>query len=805
MPKISKRINYTISCLKCSAAFIIVSHAQTVLAQGGTPVEGGSASAVAGEADAGLTDIIVTAQRREENAQRAAIAISVVSSEAVSRVTDPQELTRLAPSLQIGSTGGNAPALYVRGVGTFTANANTDPAVAINYDGVYLARPTSTFGLFYDLDRLEVLKGPQGTLYGRNATGGALNIIPAKPRIGEHAMSGTLSVGNYDSINAQAAVNLPISDKAALRVAGATYTHDGYNSDGTYSEKGTGGRAQLLVKPSDDLSIRISGDYFKLGGTGVTGVLTGITDPISGQNTAVTQGASVGAYDPRTVAIFNQTLALPAATAYGPLPVRPKLDGEFYGLMGEANANLGFADLTVLASYRRSQGDDILQPASFTARVKQKEDQVSIETRLAGKAGSLDWLAGGYYFNEDIDSEYIVNVNYLGSPQIFTGTNRSYAGFGRLTWHFADNFRLTGAARYSKDKKIFDGQAQNAVAICTVSTGCPGVRPLPSDLRDLPAALNSIGFVEAAPGSPVYVDTQGSGAFYQLSTTTVVGNMVTDKLTYRGAVEFDIRPATLLYASVETGYRSGGFAFSSVKPEYKPENIIAYTIGAKNRFFGNKLQLNIEGFVWKYKDQQVSHSITGANGTEFITENIGRSTNKGVEVEMVAKPLRNTLLTADVQYLDAKNDSFVYREPDSGAPPASACPSERDTASNTYIIDCSGLRALRSPKWSINLGGQQVMELNDALKLTLEASSHYQSSNIVMFERRAFGTQKAYWIADASVSLGSQDDQWSIAAFVNNIGDRRVITNAVYNSINGLTTASYNAPRTYGLRLSFRN
>jgi iron complex outermembrane recepter protein len=274
-------------------------------------------------------------------------------------------------------------------------------------------------------------------------------------------------------------------------------------------------------------------------------------------------------------------------------------------------------------------------------------------------------------------------MKVLGSVALSETDNTSYAGFGRLTWNVTDQLRLTGAARYTYDKKKMDGLQNQVVGTCTIAgppPACPNFRFLPGDIRDLNAALASIGFIRPGPAGTPYIDTLGtSGAIYTHNLTVINDSISNDKLTYRIAAEFEPRAGSLLYASRETGYRGGGYTFSSVKPVYDPENITAYTIGAKNRFFDNKLQFNVEAFYWKYKDQQVTHNSFGVTGApEFVTENIGASTNKGVEFEIVGKPLRNTTLSANIQYLDAKNDSFVFTEIDNSfranLPPGTVAP-----------------------------------------------------------------------------------------------------------------------------------
>lgn len=788
--------------LLSSVALCGTAHAQTT-----APVTDAEAQ------DSGITDIIVTAQRQSESSQRAAIAISVLQPEQLEQVKNPEDLSVLAPSLQISNGGGISPLLYVRGVGTQSSNPYTDSAVAVNYDGVYLGRPSSTRGIFYDLERIEVLKGPQGTLYGRNATGGAINVIPATPKIGERSLSGSFSIGNWDSISGDAAVNVPVSDTVAIRLSGTAFSHGAYNTDGTWKENGAGGRAQILFKPSEDVSLRLAADYFHLGGTGPTGVLVGRTDPATRRTVPVGFGPEVGAYDPRSAAIFNAAYFPVSGTTYGQLQARPRLDNEYYGLHADLNVDLGFANLAFLGAYRRADVNAFTQPTPFLVASYEKDEQISGELRLSGDAGPIDWLVGAYYFDENVDGLYVVNNNINGGVQQLNADNRSYAGFGRLTWNVTDSLRLTGAARYTKDEKSFVGESNGATAVCQSPAGCPGVRRLPGTFTDINAALASIGYIRP-PGVPVYIDALGtSNAIYAPSRIVVNGETNPDKITYRAGVEFEPGPASLLYASIETGYRSGGFSFSSITPIYQPETITAYTIGSKNRFLDNKLQFNIEAFLWEYKDQQVAHFSTGATGgIEFITENVGRSINKGIELEVVAKPLTNTMIRFDAQYLDAKNKEFQFIAPDNSGraglpagtvPPDVRCPYSVAPGGN-YLIDCSGLRALRSPKWTINFGAQQTIPLGDDLSLVLEGNTHYQTRQIIMFERREFSEQTAYWQTDAAITLNGADDAWSLQAFVNNIENKRRLTNTVYSSLSGVTAANVTPPRTYGLRFGFK-
>ena len=223
------------------------------------------------EPDSGLEEVIVTAQRRSENLQRAAIAVTAVSGDLLTSagVTTPAQLTAIVPSLQVAPSAGPYNLFYLRGVGNFQGNFLSESAIAFTVDGVYIGRPSGTTGFFYDLDRLEVVKGPQGTLYGRNATGGAINVISNKPRLGEFSYSGAVEYGNYDALRLDGALNVPLGDKAAIRFAGISVRHDGYMDDGTDDQDDRGARISFRAQPADNVNIGLVADYFDQGGRGV--------------------------------------------------------------------------------------------------------------------------------------------------------------------------------------------------------------------------------------------------------------------------------------------------------------------------------------------------------------------------------------------------------------------------------------------------------------------------------------------------------------------------------------------------------
>lgn len=760
-------------------------------------------------ADAGLEDIVVTAQRKSESAQRAGLAISVVSSDRIfeRNITQPAELNKIVPAVQIQQAGGSATTFFVRGVGNFAVNGFTDPAVAFNYDGVYIGRSTSNGGLLYDLERVEVLKGPQGTLYGRNATSGAINIIPAKPKPGENGAFLSAAYGNYDALNLQGYANIAIGDEGALRISALRSKRDGYLSDGSSDENMTAVRAQMLAHLTDNLTVRAGLDYSHMGGAGqgssyafsyrlnrATGTYTFTPSGL---------GSNVGLFDPAAQA-FRQTLFIGlSGRNAAPLDKALFLRNNFYGANGEITWKSPIGTLTVIPAWRSGKLNQTFAIPAFEAFLQEKQDQQSIEARLSGEKlfNFMDYVLGAFAYHETVDGNYTFNQQGLSPFTNFNSKTTAKALFARLTGHVTDRLRVVGGIRYTNEKKHFDGRNDQILVVCTVTVqfvpSCPNAPLLPT--VDMPS---QVGFpVPAASGGVVPIGT--TGAIAQRRLVSVVASTKVNKVNFRAAAEFDIGPRSLLYASFENGFRSGGFSLSLGHETYRPETINAFTIGMKNRLLDNRLQFNIEGFIWKYRDQQVTHPGIDATGAQSqFTENVGRSTNKGVEVEAQYLPLPDTLLTVNVQYLDAKYDSFTYQVPVGNAPPVTGCAFTRATPTATmYTIDCSGFRAYQSPKWTANLGAQQSFHLGTS-ELILRADTQYRSSRYVAFDYLSFQNIGGTWISGAQVSLKPGGTPFTISAYIQNIENNRTPVASGSLALASVYTYNVTPPRTYGMRVS---
>jgi iron complex outermembrane receptor protein len=735
-----------------------------------------------------LQEIVVTAQRRQESLQTAALPVSALSAEqlASSGASKVQDLTRLIPALQVSQAAGPYALYFLRGVGNFNGNSLSDAAVALSVDGVYVARPSSTVGMFYDLDRVEVLKGPQGTLYGRNATGGAINVITRKPT-DEFGVDAGLDIGNHDLVKVNAALNLPLSDRIAARFSAQSIDRHGYMSDGTDDENGRAARAQLRAKATASLTLNVAADFYHQGGRGPgASVLPG------GQNGFLEGNPRIGMNDPRAGAVFSQTLVFPAADflgpplqkglAFSPLPTHVFQNNDYWGISGTLDWATDAGTLTVIPAYRHSKLDFNSTAPSFLIAQQESDEQTSLEARFASsESGPFSYLGGVYYLDESIHvGPAIYDQEYNASVQAYATKTRSFAGFGRLRYSLTEALRLTAGARWTRDEKRLAGQYNSAQSLCLPFLGWSAN---PASIPPPPLCIGGVGQI-VAPNPAIDLDAGNSWS----------------RVTWRVGAEWDVGPRSLAYASVETGFKSGGFYFTHDNPVYNPEKVTAYTLGSKNRFLGNRLQLNLEAFYWDYRDQQISHIVSDSAGVVvFATQNVGKATIKGAELETQYLLTDTTLLAADAQYLDSSYDTFAYTLPNFGAPAATSCAAT--PVGTVYNVNCSGRTPPQSPRWTLNFGLQQTIPLGTG-SIVAQANTHFQTVTLVGLEFLPQEMQGSYWWTDLNLGYHADRSRWSVTAYVENVSNTTVLNVVTPQPLAGeaIFSASVRQPRTYGVR-----
>lgn len=721
-----------------------------------TPAQPAGSDQATSDAESPLGDIVVTAQRRSESQQRAAISVTARTGDQLltQGVNSIQQLSSVAPALQITPATGTYTWFAVRGVSNTGANAFADPAVAVNLDGVYLATPTVLEGLLYDLDRVEILKGPQGTLYGRNATAGAINIITKQPDF-DFGGDATLEVGNFASVFGQGALNVPVTDGIAIRFAGMGSKRDGYFSDGTSDSNLVAGRVSLLFKPSDNFRFVVIGDFADQRGRGTGSTV--IKD--CGGAQCYVGGVWTG--------LADQSAAF--------APIAPKshktyLNNNYRGVSTQLQWDNPLGTLTMIGAHRWSDVDYYTHTTGILISEQQKPEATSFEARLASRGeGLIRWLVGTYYLDTTMRSRSVSENGAgrsFGDQRTYTG-GTAWAGFGQLTIAPTETLRLVGGLRYTTEKKFSRTQRYNV--------------------------LNTVG------PDPIIPLTPTSAPIYSVDESHRWNSA-----TWKLGVEWDVGTRSLLYANASTGFKAGGF-FSGPpgNDSYAPEKVTAYVAGSKNRFLNNTLQVNAELFYLDYRDQQISYTKIVGAASVSVTENAGRLTAKGAEVEVNWFPLRNTQLGANVQYLDTEYNSLVYFTP---SPPAaqSLCELTPGQPGGTTRVNCNGLDALQSPKWSMTGSIDQTVPLANGGKMIARANVLYETERYNHISYVPTTISPANARLDLSLTYEAPGGAWRVTAYGRNVTDTVTPTYILpppgFNQ-NAAFVAVLKPPRTYGLRV----
>ncbi|MBN9143659.1 MULTISPECIES: TonB-dependent receptor [unclassified Novosphingobium] len=697
-------------------------------------------------------EIIVTAQKRSESVQRTPVAIDVVSTATVqnANITTMTGLSRIVPAVQIVQAAGATPLYFMRGVGSLSGTSLNDPAVSLSYDGVPLFRQYQGNGQFYDLARVEVLRGPQGTLYGRNATGGVISFVPTAPKLGDTSGSLGVTVGNYNEIDTRGTLNVALGDKAALRASFQTAQHDGYLNDGEQDDKARSARLQFYAEPHAGLRIKVAADYSYQGqlGGGYALVDQSFFNGYAAGTQKITAEDRVGYLSPRGQLYF-------AARNRGRPYQTPNLhfNNNFYGLHAVVDVDTPIGTLTVQPAWRHADLDYYAVNA-FALNIAEHDDQYSLETRLTSKAGGrLTWILGAFLAKDDVDAGYIYdNFNQTGSIAHYRQISKSAAVFADATLRLTDRLRLLGGIRYTHDTKEANG-----------------------------------GQTDLVGGSQI----------------PLAGNRSWDATNWRAGFQFDVAPRIMVYGTAATGFHAGGFYFSHVvlptdSNSVEPERITAFTLGAKTRLLDNKLTLNLEAFHWGLTGQQVSlFTLDSQGATIFPTYNAGKSTSKGVQVDLQYQPTRLTSLGAQVEYLDAVFNSLTYVQ-SLPVQPGFLC--QTSGAAPQLRVDCSGQRPPQAPQWSLNLTADQTVELPSGAGITFGWRAHFQSSTITGFNYLPDDIQKAVWQHDLTATYKPEGGAWDLGVYVNNLTDAVIKSNATHAA--NVQAYQLRPPRTFGARFN---
>lgn len=710
------------------------------------------------EATETLEEVVVTAENRSVSAQRVPITMDLVTGKAIQKqgISDLLQLQAIAPSLNIvQNTVFNQ--INVRGVGSNNGAAElSDQAVTVGIDGEYLNRPLALNTAMFDLDRVEVLKGPQGTLYGRNATAGAVNIIAKKPTQSRE-VDLSASYGNYKSVKLNGAVNLPLGKIAAIRVAGILSKHDGYRDGGEKVGRIDNGnfwatRAGLSINPTKALSIYVAGEL-------------GNTD----QQAPSQYGVSMGNItELKGQAPVNWTVPLPndypVATA-GFMKINQS------AIRGKIAYDFGGATLTYSGGFRKVDMDGYqplngFVPETFSFYNDLNYKTQSHELRLNGESAKLSWQLGSFYGTEDQDvrrglvlpaaaGAFGGQVPFLNF--FIRNVNSNTLGFfGQATYNVNEKLGLTLGLRNTTDKKTLEG----------------------SDLASAPFGPPSI-IRFFYPNVPTSMTQAG---MKPISGVPTEGNW--NQTTWLLGVDYKIDANKMIFAKISTGYKAGGFDNQGA---YNPEYLTAYEIGTKNKFANNKLRLNTSAFHYDYKDQQVSIFISTAVGGAI--QNAGVSTVNGFEV--------------DGEYAISKADRFRFSVNLLDATYKELKTVENIVNGDVRSVDLKGKAAPMSPKATLTAGYNHDFKIGSGT-LTAGIQTLFKSSYYTTAFNYAMDKQKSYTKTDVNLTYTAKGGKFDVGLFAQNLEDNRIIT---YGSFNGGTINIYNwifgSPRLIGAQVNF--
>jgi iron complex outermembrane receptor protein len=797
------RCKYRVSDLACTLLFI----------SGCTAADTAEAQASGKGLTADPDAIIITARKRVEPLAQTGAPVSVVTGRELleTGTNSTARLNERFPALTVQPTAtGNL--IFIRGVGNFTLQPNSDPAVGFAYDGVFISRPMGTLSQFFDLDRVELLKGPQGVLYGRNASAGTINIEPRQPVFGETSVSADFSVASYDDVRSEAAINAPLGRYTALRVSAAASGQGSFLRGYSTGPNQKSIRTQVKTRIGERTTVRLSGDYNRIGGVGIGSSYVGnyVFDRSTGRYRFTSSGLSLsqGIYAPEAQA-YRQTIFLSSAGRnLDAIGSHPRQEHEFYGIHARIETDLGIGQLTIIPAWRKSNINAIVSGSPFGFDQREIDQQASLEARLAGSRGPFDWLAGTLLFKDSIESDTMTNLSSFLVQSTQSYRTLSEALFGNVTFHASRRARLIGGLRWTQDHKRYDSESGTLAILCLRQVNnrpsCPTVPlfPLVDDLSDVPFPTP----VQGGPPLPILADGVPTGAIVARSELDAGGRLTDRAVTWRLGSEVDLGPRSLAYAAIETGYRPGGFNTATGFETYEPERITAYTLGLRHGTADGKIQVDLEAFWWNYRDQQVSSlrpdlSVPARNAN--ITENIGNSRIRGVEADVRVRPWRGAQVRAVVQYLDAHYRSFRYLYANVGVPPLTGCATSLDRSTNLYTVDCTSKQPYNSPRWSMNLSGRQSFALR-GFTLTALADTQFRSARNIGFaflpEQRAGAT----WTSNAQIVLSTPGDRYEVAAFIRNIENKRIPQFMIYHPVSNALVAGTSPPRQIGLRASLR-
>ncbi len=756
---------------------------------------------------AGLEEVVVTAQKREATLQETPVAVSVVTGVDLTNkgIADIQELEIATPSLNTGQNQSTSQQTFsIRGLGTSGNNAGLEPSVGVFIDGVYRSRAASSIDDFIAVERVEILRGPQSSVYGKNTPAGVISIITKKPEQ-EFGVDLEQTIGNYSTKITRATVTGPISDAVSYRVSGNYNSRDGFidnlqpGRDSVNDRNRYALRGQLLIEPSDDLTIRLIADTASIT-EDCCGAPFFFNLPANAARTTAL-GATILPDD-----IYRREIQFDRA-----LETEQEQSG-FSAQVDWQHDNYSFTSLSAFRDFEETNdidADFIDIELSGVLQNSADRQVFTQEFRLQSIGdNNFDWLVGYYYYDAD---QKTTGDNRLGSfarpffdlaigglvttieglkgapagSYIGSGTGRrsefellttSHSVFGKLDWHISDRLTASLGARWTTEDKDIDANIVTDAPYSAIDFSDPASDPV---VALLPAAA------------------RGAAAAVQLfrPVPNFTESRSESEPTAELVVSYDYSDDVSLYASGKRGYKAGGFNVSSGSggADFDREIADAWELGAKIRTLDNQMQINLAAFSQRLRDFQTN----AFNGTNFTLTNAGEIQVDGLEFETFYAPTENLYLSLSGTYLDAKYTSYV------GGPKIIVPTGSPPTPGRTQ--DLSGRRLSFVPKWTVSSSvsyEKSFSRFNGFAHL----AARYRGARNVTSEQNPIADQDSYVTANATIGISDLEGRWSLSLWGKNIFDEE-FTDGIFNSV--IQSGSFNAypgdPRTFGATLRFQH
>lgn len=737
-----------------------------------------------------IEEIIVTANKREESIQDVSVAVTAISGAQLSAlgITDSFSLDKLVPGLQLGQSGSD-PRPAMRGARTQQVEAN-DVAVAFYTDGLYRPRHGQMLAGFVDTERVEVLRGPQGTLFGRNTLGGLIHVISNKPTTAGTDFGFAFTGGDYSQIKGEGFFNLPLGDTAALRVAGATETRDPYVENTFIGDKGglkdadySYVRAQLAFTPSDNLDINIRAEFWSDDSngngsfgyyaegvpidpvTGMTNGTTGVMQPRIGQSSTQSGGRGGAGIDATAQATTGDPYKIHEDT-------RNERDLEETTWAADINWSFSAVDLKVTLAYmdyeefRWADCDFSINAGTrcgndITSETTQAEVQL-----ISNTDGKFQWVAGFFYLQEDLTDAFLWYdvASSVDNVPVVPADRNTYAGwaneirvdtastavYAQGTYAVSDTVRIIGGVRYTEDDRDWKIWGQDA------------------DLT-----TQNFSVLEVPDGTGDW-----------------------DDVTWKVAAEVDVNEDSMAYASVSTGFLSGNQqgAFQGTNT-YDQQKVTAYEIGSKNLLADGRVLLNLSLYFNEFEDMLVTRFVDTDVTTLAFAANAGEIKALGLEVEFDWAATDQLQLGARLSFTNAEYGDFTL--PNVYQTGGNHSVGDRD---NLFQLD--GLQVQNSPDFTSTLLGSYTIELGSSGTLVPAVTFYYTDDYRVDDSPFNYGDQDSYTKTDISLTWISANANLRVRAFVTNLEDEATLTKATRFG-GDIAFTDYANPRTWGVTFSY--